>query len=268
MATVLVRGTGDVGSAVAHCLFSAGYAVVMHDGPEPTATRRKMAFADAVFDGQAALEGVTAVRLNNLDDLIGTVATSEVVPVVLADIAPLLEILRPDVLVDARMRKRVSPEVQIGLAKLTIGLGPNFVAGKTADLAVETGWGDDLGKVYERGATRPLEGEPNPIGGHARDRYVYAPVAGIFNTRMEIGESVRHGQTVASVGSAILAAPLDGVLRGLTRDGVRVSVGTKVIEVDPRGTGAVFVGIGERPRRIAEGVLRAVRNWEAAGGGR
>ena len=268
MVVVLVRGTGDVASAVAHSLFSAGHAVVMHDGPEPTATRRKMAFADAVFDGQTKLEGVTAVRLNVPTDLTGVLATGEVIPVLVADLSRLLEVLHPDVLVDARMRKRASPEVQIGLAKLTIGLGPNFVAGETTDLAVETGWGDDLGKVYERGSTRPLEGEPNPIGGHARDRYVYAPIAGTFNTRMEIGESVRQGHTVASIDSTALTAPLDGVLRGLTRDGVRVSVGTKVIEVDPRGVGAVFVGIGERPRRIAEGVLQAVRNWDAARGGR
>jgi hypothetical protein len=44
---------------------------------------------------------------------------------------------------------------------------------------------------------------PRAIAGHARDRYVYAL--------------------------------LDGVLRDLTHDDVPVTVGTKVIEVDPRG---------------------------------
>jgi xanthine dehydrogenase accessory factor len=56
-----------------------------------------------------------------------------------------------------------------------------------------------------------------------------------------------------------LAVPLDGVLRGLTRDGVPVTAQTKVIEVDPRGPDAEVRGIGERPRRIADGVLAAVR---------
>jgi glutamate dehydrogenase/leucine dehydrogenase len=32
---VLVRGSGDVGSAVAHQLFSAGHAVILHDRPRP-----------------------------------------------------------------------------------------------------------------------------------------------------------------------------------------------------------------------------------------
>jgi hypothetical protein len=34
---------------------------------------------------------------------------------------------------------------------------------------------------------------------------------------------------------------------------------TKVIEVDPRGLGAEVRGIGERPRRIAEGVAMAIQ---------
>jgi xanthine dehydrogenase accessory factor len=60
MTRVLVRGAGDVGSAVAHRLFGAGYGVVVHEEPEPTATRRGMAFADAAFDGHAVLAGVRA----------------------------------------------------------------------------------------------------------------------------------------------------------------------------------------------------------------
>jgi len=56
---VVVRGSGDVGSAVAHRLFGAGFAVILHDGPEPTTSRRTMAFTDAVFDGRAVLVGIT-----------------------------------------------------------------------------------------------------------------------------------------------------------------------------------------------------------------
>jgi hypothetical protein len=41
-----------------------------------------------------------------------------------------------------------------------------------------------------------------------------------------------------------------------------VAAGTKVVEVDPRGTVDEVRGIGERPRRIAEGVLSAIRAWE------
>jgi hypothetical protein len=71
---------------------------------------------------------------------------------------------------------------------------------------------------------------PRAIAGHARDRYVYAL--------------------------------LDGVLRDLTHDDVPVTVGTKVIEVDPRGRVGEVGGIAERPRRIAEAVLSAIRECE------
>ena len=46
---------------------------------------------------------------------------------------------------------------------------------------------------------------------------------------------------------------------GQYRDGVPVTVRTKVIEVDPRSREAEVRGIAERPRRIADGVLSAVR---------
>jgi xanthine dehydrogenase accessory factor len=52
-------------------------------------------------------------------------------------------------------------------------------------------------------------------------------------------------------------------LRGLTHPGVPITQKTKVIEVDPRTSQAQVSGLGERPVRIAEGVLKAIQNWEA-----
>ena len=263
LGTVVVRGIGDVGSAVAHRLYRAGYAVLLHDGAQPATTRRGMAFTDAIFDGSAVLEEVTAVRVDELDALQALLRAREVIPVVTAGLTEVLDAARPTVLVDARMRKRSRPEPQRGLAPLMIGLGPTFTAGENVDLAVETSWGDDLGRVIERGPALPLKGEPRPIGGHARDRYVYAPLAGIFRTVCRIGQFVLAGELIAHIGATPLHAPLDGALRGLTHDGVPVAAGTKVIEVDPRGAAAVITGIGERPGRIAAGVLRAVESWYA-----
>lgn len=259
MRRIVIRGTNDVASAVAHRLFLAGDAVVLQDGPQPTTTRRGMAFADAVFDGRATLAGVVAIRVADPAGLAPLLAACASIPVVVADVPAVLAAVRPEVLVDARMRKRAQPEPQRGLAPLVIGLGPNFVAGENVDLAVETSWGEDLGRVVTHGATFPLEGEPRPLAGRGRDRYLYAPVTGIFRTRCRIGEAVRAGEVVAHLDGVPLQAPLAGVLRGLTRDGVPVAAGTKVVEVDPRGPGAVVAGIGERPGRIADGVLRAVR---------
>jgi xanthine dehydrogenase accessory factor len=152
---------------------------------------------------------------------------------------------------------------------VTVGLGPGFSAGEHVDVAIETAWGPDLGKVVQSGATRAFEGEPRPLGGAGRERYVYAARAGRFHTSRRIGEQVTAGALVAAVDGEPVAAPLTGVLRGLAARGARVASGQKVVEVDPRGDPALCFGVGERPRRIAVGVcaalaLRGVLRAEAA----
>jgi len=258
---ILVRGSGDVASAVAHRLFRAGYAVLMHESPQPSATRRKMAFCDAVFDGSAWLEGVEGRRIDDLPDLLAALDAHQFIPLTVAGFEWILKEVSPAVLVDARMRKHSQPETQLGLAPLTLGLGPGFVAAQTVDLVIETECGPDLGRVIQTGAAAALKGEPVSMAGHARDRYIYAPLEGIFRTSLQIADPVRQGQVVAHIGDQPLLAPLDGILRGLTRDGVPVALKTKVVEVDPRGEAAQVSGIAERPAKIAQGVLTALQTY-------
>lgn len=259
MGLVVVRGIGDVGSAVAHRLAGAGYRVWIHDDPGPAAPRRGMAFTDAAFDGSATLQGVTATVVGDPADLAPALESGGGIPVFLGDLAAGLRATQPRVLVDARMRKRAVPEPQIDLAPLTVGLGPNFEAAVTTHLVIETQWGEDLGRVLTSGKSSQLAGEPRNYGGHARERFVYAPTGGVFRTDRRIGDEVEPGKVVAHIDQTLLAAPLAGILRGLVHDGVPVKVGAKVVEVDPRGDPSKVFGIGERPARIAEGVLEAIR---------
>lgn len=255
---VLVRGIGDIGSAVAHVLFRAGHEVVVHDLSHPTAPRRGMAFADALFDGNATLAGVTATRVNHPRQISDLLALRAGIPATAMCFEELLSALRFDVVVDARMRKRDVPEIQRGCAPLTVGLGPNFVAEVTVDVAIETSW-EQLGQIVWSGPTLAFAGEPRAILGIGRARFVYAPVDGIFRTAARIGAIVGGGSIVARLDEELLTAHIGGMLRGLTHDGVPVRRGTKVIEVDPRGPYAKVFGLGERPRCIAEAVLDVVR---------
>ena len=259
---ILVRGANDVGSAVAHRLFTAGYSVVLHEMPQPTTTRRRMSFSDAVCEGRVALDGIEAQLIKRLYLLRGALVSDCCIPIFIKDFYQLLNTLHPTILVDARMRKHLQPEVQRGLAELTIGLGPNFVAGETTDIAIETSRGDSLGQIVEHGPTSPLQGEPIEIEGHARDRYVYAPLDGTFHTSLQIGDQVESGQEVARINTTLLYAPIPGILRGLTHDDVPVTQKTKVIEIDPRIGQAQVYGIAERPAQIAQGVLQAIQEWE------
>ena len=163
MGTVLVRGTGDVGSAVAYALFRAGHAVVLHDQPRPPHHRRGMAFVDALYAGVVDLQGVIGKKARTLDDLPHMRRCGRAVPVSDAPFDKVIAMVCPDVLVDARMRKRAHPESQRGLAPLTIGLGPNFEAGVNADAVVETAWGDELGAVLWSGRTRTSQANPRKL---------------------------------------------------------------------------------------------------------
>jgi xanthine dehydrogenase accessory factor len=104
--------------------------------------------------------------------------------------------------------------------------------------------------ILESGARIGPGGEPQPLGGVARARSVYAPLAGFFETQ--------QSAVVVSIASTSLCAPIVGVIRGLTHDGVPVALGTKVIEIDPRGNPSAAFGLGARPQGIAEGVLVAM----------
>jgi xanthine dehydrogenase accessory factor len=246
----VVRGANDVASAVALSLARHGWAVLL-EALDPVVTRRGQSFADAMFEGAAALEGITAFLTDTPEDWVSHGNSGNIALTRLP-----LEKLAARLRVDARMRKRAKPDDQRGLADVVIGLGPNFVVGDNVDLAVETAWNDDLGKVITSGPTGAFAGDPKPIGGYGRERYVYSPAAGVFRTGHAIGQRVVEGETVARIEALPIPAPKTGILRGLVRDGVMIPQGAKVVEVVPAG--AKVFGIGERPAAIAAGVLAAI----------
>ncbi|OAN52184.1 xanthine dehydrogenase [Paramagnetospirillum marisnigri] len=254
---VLVRGVGEIASAVACLLRRAGARPAVQASRPPIAIRRRMAFSDAVFDGTARLEEFTARRLDSATRA-ETVWEAGEIPLLYGDFGQMLAQAPWQVLVDARMNKQQAPESQIGLAPLVIGMGPGCVVGVNVDMAVETSW-EALGTIVAQGATMELAGEPRAVLGHARDRFRYAPAAGVLRSAVAIGATVREGEVVAWVGELPVMAAFDGMVRGLTRDGVPVLAGNKIAEIDPRIGQARLDGIDERPRRIAEAVVDIIR---------
>jgi len=258
MTTCLVRGTGDVGSAVAHALFTHGHEVLLHDSPSPAHIRRGMSFVDALFSGTSRLERVFGKKARDARDLLPMTLCHRALPLFAGDLEEAMQSARPAVVIDARMRKRAIPDAVRSNSHVTIGLGPNFVAGGNVDLAIETAWGDTLGAVITTGPTQALGGEPRPIDGAGRERNVYAQWSGQFRTAHNIGQQVSQGEVVAVLAERFITAPLAGCIRGLTHHGVHVQVGTKIVEIDPRSDPATCFGLGERPARIAAGVLEAI----------
>lgn len=65
---VLVVGIAETASALARMFLLSGYAVAIHQQTPPTMLRRKMAFADAWYEGAAILGGVPARRADASSD--------------------------------------------------------------------------------------------------------------------------------------------------------------------------------------------------------
>lgn len=262
---IAVLGASDVGTAVAHALHHQGCAVLLVESAQPTAPRRGMCWADAVFDGVATTAGLSAIRVFYPDEAWQAFQQNAWLPLVVdPDLRSWLDDLDIGTLVDARLRKHVADRPDLRkLAARSVGIGPGYTAGYNASYAVESAWGDDLGCVIRSGPTRALAGEPRPILGAGRERLIYAPAAGVFLTNRQIGEQVGAGEEIGLIQApqgerVFLQAPLSGVLRGLTRPGVQVQTKTKLAEVDPRNDPALCFGLGERPMRIAQGVVQAV----------
>ena len=71
---------------------------------------------------------------------------------------------------------------------------------------------------------------------------------------------VKKGDIVLWVDESPVTAAIDGVVRGLIRE-VRVTTGTKLGDIDPRGDISYCHTISEKARAIAGGVLEAVTGW-------
>ena len=65
---VLIKGAGDLATGVAVRLRRSHFQVVMTDLARPTAVRRSVAFSQAVYDGTATVEGLTARRASGADE--------------------------------------------------------------------------------------------------------------------------------------------------------------------------------------------------------
>jgi xanthine dehydrogenase accessory factor len=259
----LVLGCGDVGSAVAHQLFRAGVQVVLCDLPRSAHARRGMAFTDALFDGEATLAGVTARRVADCAEVRECWREGAAVALLTIPEAEVLAAMSFDLLVDATMRRNRPPGDIRQHAPLTIGVGPGFAPGENCHVAIESQWGAQLGAVLDDRRTAPLAGGPKPLAGVGRERFVPAPVDGVWRTRAALGGHVGTGDVVGMLEGLPIRAPLDGTLRGVTRDGVRVRAGQRIVEVDPRESPQVF-GLGERPLAVATGVLRALATRSGA----
>ncbi|MEW5872118.1 MAG: selenium-dependent molybdenum cofactor biosynthesis protein YqeB [Chloroflexota bacterium] len=260
---VVLRGGGDLASGVGLRLHRAGLGVLVTELPQPLVVRRRVSFAEAVFEGEVRVEDVTARKVGNLREAFEWMAQGQV-PVLVDPQAQVFAGLRaelapgtPLVLVDGRMTK-LPAAPQLDLADLVIGLGPGFTAGEDCHAVVETNRGHSLGRVIWQGPAEADTRIPEGVDGRREERVLRASADGELCAFMEIGDHLDAGQLVAEVAGESVRAPFRGVLRGLLRDGMMVHQGLKIGDVDPRDDPRYCSLVSDKSLAVGGGVLEAI----------
>lgn len=135
MLKIIVRGGGDLATGVIHRLWGAGFKVLVLECAKPAAIRRQVALCEAVYQGSAQVEGLTARLINSLAEA-DAVWEHDEVPVLVDEAADSVHAFAPDIVIDAIIAKR-NLGTSSTMAPLVIALGPGFSVGADADVIVE-----------------------------------------------------------------------------------------------------------------------------------
>ncbi|NLA95322.1 MAG: EF2563 family selenium-dependent molybdenum hydroxylase system protein [Clostridiaceae bacterium] len=254
--TILIRGGGDLASAVIHKLHQSGFRVVVSDLPSPSCVRRTVSYCNAIYEGSWTIEGLTSLHIHSLEDIEPAIRQG-LIPVLTIPDRQVRDFLKPDVFIDATLSKR-TPDYDTSWAPLVIGLGPGIEAGKHAHVVIETKRGHYLGRLIHQGEAIANTGIPGNIAGVDKDRVLRAPQAGVTRNLHGIGDLVAAGDVILTVDGQPVKTLIPGVVRGLIADGFNVKKGQKLGDVDPRGDADYTRTISDKGRTIAGGVLEAI----------
>ena len=253
---VMVRGGGDLASGVAYRLHRAGFQIVVTELLAPIMVRRRVSFAQAVYDGTCHVE-----------DVVGKLAASTIEAKQLMNDGKVAVLVDPkgetyhdfnlSGLVDGRMIKAGSDQ-QIDATPCVIGLGPGFTVGLNCHTVVETKRGANLGRVYWQGGAEPDSGFPEPVNGMDEERVLHSPKDGTVLAHAQIGDVVEPGILIASVNGEPVYSRIKGVLRGLIQNGLEVKRGMKIGDVDPRCDARLCFQVSDKALAVGGGVLEAI----------
>jgi len=257
--SILIRGAGDLASAVALRLYRAGYSIIMADIQKPSMVRRTVSFAEAVYTAHHCIEGIHAkfTDMEHYRDILATDAIPILINVENEDILN----IKPSAVVDAIIAKR-----NIGTYKnpnyYTIALGPGFTAPHDVDVVIETQRGHNLGRCIYNGAAQKNTGIPGEIGGYTLERVLRAPMEGIIQYYKNIGDSVTKGESIGIItgklGSAPIIAEMDGMIRGMIHTQCPITKGLKIGDIDPRNNAEFCTTVSDKGNSLGGAVLEAL----------
>ena len=258
---IIVRGGGDLATGTIYKLYKCGFPILILEVDKPSAIRRNVAFSEAVYQGTQTVEDVTCYYADSLSRAESFLQEGKLV-VLVDPKGDSIAKLQPLAVVDAILAKK-NLGTNKSMAPITVALGPGFTAGEDVDAVIETKRGHNLGRVLWQGSAAPNTGIPGMIGGYGKERVIHCPAEGILRNVCKISDTVEKGQEIAVVetenGNIPVLASLDGLLRGLIRDGYPVTKGFKIADIDPRTEEYQnCFTISDKARCIAGGVVEAI----------
>ncbi|SFG47413.1 xanthine dehydrogenase accessory factor [Desulfotomaculum arcticum] len=254
---VIIKGAGDLASGVAYVLKSEGYNVIMTEIEKPTCVRRKVSFAEAVYEGKIYVQGICGKLAKNVEEVSEILLKGDIAVIV----DPCFEVrkdLSPSILIDATMAK-VNLGTKRSEANIVIALGPGFEAGIDAHAVIETHRDANPGTPIFSGTATPNTGIPGSVLGYKIERLLRSPVEGTFKPKLEIGDYVEKGDTVATVNGLPVKALIGGVVRGLIKSGLPVYKNMKVGDIHPEKNKNVCYVITDKALAVGKGVLSALQ---------
>lgn len=221
---ILILGAGDLASGIAYKLTESGIYPIMKEILRPTAVRRKVSFAEAIYEGECLVQNVRGIRAYSIAECEDAIQR-RIVPV-LADEGEFPEGYNPEVLIDARMMK-CNGDLSKEQAGLVIAIGPGHTANNRTSIAVgnvgrvedietadcdfviETMRGEKLGNIISLGMALPDTGIPGIVNGYGIERLLKSPSTGIFTAVKDIGDVVSQGDTVGYIATGECAGNKD-----------------------------------------------------------
>ena len=162
-ALIIVRGGGDLATGTIHRLWSAGLRVLVLETTQPAAIRRQVALCEAVYEGEATVEGLRAVRIETLEQAQSVWAQSAV-PVLIDPEGACIARAKPDVVVDAILAKR-NLGTSRNMAPLTIALAQALLLGRTWTPWWRPNAATGLVGSFGRGALSKIPASPALLAG-------------------------------------------------------------------------------------------------------
>ncbi|VTZ25183.1 Xanthine dehydrogenase [Methylocella tundrae] len=247
----VILGANEIASAIAVYLHRNGCGVVLSHDPSPPVFKRGMSFHGALFGDHAAIDEISAERVETSLEVLSALSRANVVAITPLGLSDLLVLRRLDLIIDARLQGPAQRPDLRNLARFAIGLGPGFASGVNCDVALSA----------------PSRRAAIPVGGDAREprrlleRFVYADSRGLWQTAVDLGSRAFRGFVVGHVHGAPVSALIDGILVGVARDGSEVVEGDILAEVEPRTRQAIWTGMDKAGRSTASAVMRVIQDY-------